>query len=118
MTRTQSIASTALFGIFTASYLPAQAVLPPRFLPGDSAISPAADNQMSPDIARGGDQFLAVWADNRASTSGEVATGWDIYAMRLDAAGNPIDTVPIVISQGPGDQNGPKVVWNGQNWLQ
>ena len=41
----------------------------------------------------------------------------DIYAARLDAAGNVIDTTPIVVARGLLDQRYPQVEWNGQNWL-
>ena len=46
-----------------------------------------------------------------------LGTIMDIYAARLDASGNLIDTTPIVISQAGYIQSSPVVGWNGQNWL-
>ncbi len=88
----------------------------PIWLPGDATVGAAAGQQDGPAIERGGNQFLAVWVDNRTTYSGE-ETGNDIYAVRLDAAGNAIDPTPIVIDQTYGYQRLPRVSWNGQNWL-
>jgi len=89
-------------------------------LPGDTVTAPAAGDQVSPAIARGGNQYLTVWTDTRTSffdASGEAGSGRDIYAARLDEGGNLIDTIPIVINQDEADQFDPVVVWNGQSWL-
>src|SRR5215470_16448049 len=84
--------------------LSAQSNLSPlQFLPGDSTIAPAAGDQQFPAIVRGGAMFLAAWQDNRAGNSGQ-----DIYAARLDAAGNLIDAVPFVVSQPAADQTNPR----------
>jgi hypothetical protein len=66
--------------------------------------------------------MLAVWSDKRSypavnSLYYEFETAHDIYAMRLDASGNPIDAVPFVITQEAASQDNPQVVWNGTNWL-
>ena len=96
-------------------------VIPSRFLPGDEAVSGAASDQTSPVIAAGGNTMLAVWSDKRSYPAGapfyEFETAHDIYGMRLDASGNPIDTVPFVITQEAASQDNPQVVWNGTNWL-
>ncbi len=91
----------------------------PNFLPGDAAPGPAAFNQEKPAIGRGGDQYLSAWVDYRTGGSPLVISqsGADIFAARLDAAGNLIDTTPILISMDAADQTDPKVTWNGQNWL-
>lgn len=96
--------------------------LPSRFVPGDEAIGPAAGNQQTPALAAGGDGFLAAWSDERAIPSSPISwfefeTSNDIYAMRLDAAGDPLDTVPFPVTAGPASQENPQVVWNGTNWL-
>ena len=95
--------------------------LPTHFVPGDDAIGAAAGDQSTPAIARGGDTFLVVWADKRSNPNGgiyfEFETSSDIYGLRLDAAGNPMETVSFPIAAGPGSQENPKVVWNGTNWL-
>ena len=41
----------------------------------------------------------------------------DIYAARMDTAGNVIDTTPIIVSQAQHYQSQPHVGWNGENWL-
>ena len=98
-------------------------------LPGDSAVGPAAGNQETPQIAPGGNGYLAVWEDSRTNyagilegflPSGGEVTGQslkDIYAVRLDANGQPIDTTPIIVAQATWSQTRPQVAWNGQNWL-
>ena len=72
-----------------------------------------------PAIAHGGNLMLAVWSDNRANVTGgyEGETSKDIYGVRLDAAGNLLDAVPIAITAARATQDNPKVVWNGTNWL-
>lgn len=91
-------------------------ILPSMFLPGDEEVSQAAGDQLSPSIAQGGNQSLAVWVDKR-TVLGAPGTGSDIYGIRLDADGNAIDSLPFVITQGPGDDLNSQVVWNGTNWL-
>lgn len=91
---------------------------PTQFVPGDAVISPAGYNQLTPAIAAGSNTLLAVWSDNRSNAhGGEGETSYDIYAMRLDTSGNPLDTTPIPVAAGPGSQDIPKVAWNGTNWL-
>lgn len=103
---------------------------PLRFLPGDDALGPAAGKQWSPEIAAGNGTFLAVWVDDRSSinvlpenlTGGAAFDNYngsmlDIYAARLDAQGNVIDTTPMVVGQQKQNQALPDVAWNGQNWL-
>lgn len=95
----------------------------PNWLPGNAAIGAAAGQQDSPVIVRGGNQFLAVWVDSRSTYNqplteqSDEQTGNDIYAVRLDANGTPIDSTPIIIDQTYGYQRAPKVAWNGQAWL-
>ncbi len=102
--------------VFSAN---ANSIVPGRWLPGDDTVSSAYANQQAPDIAQGGDKFLVVWEDSRSIVSGgtESETGRDIYAMRLDAAGNPLDTTPIAVTAASASQWAPKVAWNGSNWL-
>ena len=93
--------------------------LPSRFVPGDRAISAAAKDQTSPFLCQGGTTVLAVWSDNRANSTGgyEGETSWDVYGVRFDATGNPLETVPFVIAAGPAAQKSPRASWNGRNWL-
>lgn len=94
-------------------------------LPGDGAIGPAAGNQERPQIEAGANGYLVVWEDSRANSLGILGnqgcsggdpcgqTLKDIYAARLDANGQLIDTIPIVVSQATWDQTLPQVSWNG-----
>ena len=99
----------------------AASITPSRYVPGDNLIGQAAGDQMSPQIASGGNIYLSVWADKRAILTGfgnfDFETSTDIYATRLDEFGTPLDTIPFPVTTGPGSQDNPKVVWNGTNWL-
>ena len=91
-----------------------------NFLPGDETTGAAAVAQLAPAIARGGDNLLVVWSDRRSTPPGsgsEYETANDIYAMRLDAAGNPLDSQPFVVTQAPANQDRPQAAWNGTYWL-
>ncbi|MEJ2555363.1 MAG: Ig-like domain-containing protein [Anaerolineae bacterium] len=95
---------------------------PLQFLPGDASLGPAAFDQQQPFITRGGDMFLAVWTETRTDAGRKIGSyydgsGSDIYAARLDANGNVIDSTPLIITQSAAEQNAPQVAWNGQNWL-
>jgi len=86
--------------------------------------APAAGAQQQPGISKGTNSTLVVWSDNRTSitrapeySSDGQGGGFDIYAARMDANGNLIDTAPIVISEALYDQIYPSAAWNGQNWL-
>jgi len=99
-------------------------VIPKRFLPGDNNIGLSSGDQVAPEIASGANMTLAVWQDGRALPGNlliapaiEWETSYDIYAMRLDANGQPIDRVPLVVTQEAAAQSAPQVVWNGTNWL-
>ncbi len=109
------LVSTTFAVIAAASAL---AVTPPTFLTGDNGIAAAAGNQVAPVLCTGGNQILAVWQDARTSPldTGEQSSQ-DIFAVRLDATGAPIDATPFPIHMGGGDQRSPKVAWNGTNWL-
>ncbi|MCU0488973.1 MAG: PKD domain-containing protein [Anaerolineales bacterium] len=94
-------------------------ILPGRFMPGDALVSPVYNSQLAPEIAQGGDKLLVVWEDSRSIVGGgtESETGRDIYALRLDSAGNLLDATPIAVSSAAASQSSPKVAWNGSNWL-
>ncbi len=88
-------------------------------LPGDSLIASSVNSQQNHAVARGGDQCLVVWADNRGQSAGGGTnqSGSDIFGVRLDADGNPVDAVPFAIYAAAGEQRHPIVAWNGQDWL-
>ncbi|MDT7777884.1 MAG: hypothetical protein QOC99_396, partial [Acidobacteriota bacterium] len=122
-------------GILTSNLwsVGAQSVLPEAVvLPGDLGAFPAPESQANPSIAKGANGYLAVWADARTAFAADrgVSIGFsgpydgtglgsmiDIYAARLDANGQVIDTTPIIVSQAQYSQGFPKVGWNGQNYL-
>ncbi|OFV81034.1 MAG: hypothetical protein A2W26_08975 [Acidobacteria bacterium RBG_16_64_8] len=122
--------SVALALFLSSPVLAAPPIVPmPSFLPGDAVIGPAAGLQEQPSVAAGGSGSLVVWADARSSLIPLAAfsggpflspgggTMRDIYAARLDAAGNLLDSTPIVVNATGLNQGSPKVSWNGQNWL-
>lgn len=92
-------------------------------LPGDQATTVSAGSQERPSIARGAQQSLVVWEDNRTSLAGYVKppnglhANRDIYAMRLDDSGAPIGAAPVVVNDDTWDQLDPHVAWNGENYL-
>ncbi len=88
-------------------------------LPGDAAITFAANTQSAPALARASNgTALVAWSDWRASLVGsEYETSRDVYAARLDAAGNPLEAASFAVAAGPGAQENPKVAWNGTHWL-
>ncbi len=93
-----------------------------RTLSGDRLIAPAAGVQWHVDVAATDWGYLAVWEDDRASLSGNVAFGGqvstsDIMAARYDLQGNPLDAAPILVSAAPFSQEDPKVAWNGTTFL-
>lgn len=88
-------------------------------LPGDMEIAPAVSSQQDHAVAKGGDQFLAVWSDYRGSSvgGGTNQSDGDIFGIRLDSEGDPIEDAPFLIAGGMGLQRDPLVAWNGQSWL-
>jgi len=76
-------------------------------------------SQSAPAIARGEGATLIVWTDQRANPYGgnDYETSADIYGMRFDAEGNPIDVLPFPVVAGAAAQQNPKVAWNGSEWL-
>jgi hypothetical protein len=88
-------------------------------LPGDLAVGPAVSTQQDHSVARGGDQYLVAWSDYRGQAVGGGAnqSGGDVFGIRLDAQGQPIDAMPFLIAGGMGLQQKPQVAWNGEAWL-
>lgn len=91
-----------------------------NLLPGDDIPGPAANAQYAPELASGAGKTLVVWADNRSNPYGQsygYETAADLYAVRLNADGQPIDAMPFAVTLAPGVQEKPKVSWNGSHWL-
>jgi hypothetical protein len=91
----------------------------PAMLPGDAAIGQAAGTQDQPFITEGdGATWLMVWRDTRsnlADTQGGITT--DVWGMRVDADGTPLDPVSFPIASGPWNEDSPRAAWNGSEWL-
>ena len=60
-----------------------------------------------------------AWSDYRGQAvgGGTNQSGGDIFGIRLDAQGQPIDAMPFLIAGGMGLQQRPQVAWNGEAWL-
>lgn len=88
-------------------------------LPGDAGIAAATNSQVDLSIAPGGSQFLAAWSDFRGRSAGNqtIQSDCDIFGIRLDTNGVPIDAAPFLVAGGMGFQQRPRIAWNGQNWL-
>ncbi len=108
-------------GMFLAAVASAQPppIIERGLLPGDLAVGPAVNSQQDHSVARGGDQYLVAWSDYRGQAVGGGAnqSGGDIFGIRLDAQGQPIDAMPFLIAGGMGLQQKPQVAWNGEAWL-
>jgi hypothetical protein len=85
-------------------------LMPPIGLPDVPAITAAAGLQRNPAAAAGANATLVVFEDDRAGDR-------DIFAVRVDAQGQPLDAVPFAITKAAANQTVPRVVWNGQDWL-
>lgn len=95
-------------------------VLEPAFTPpGDTTPGDAGGAQLEPYIAAGGPGALAVWVDHRAEFTVPLANqgGPDVFAMRLDPNGAPLDPVAIRMPPQVGDKQFAKAAWNGSTWL-
>ena len=71
-------------------------------------------------LARGGDACLVVWSDYRGQAvgGGTNQSGGDIFGIRLDAAGQPLDAAPFLVAGGMGLQERPLVAWGTATaWL-
>jgi hypothetical protein len=100
---------------------------PPRFLLGDVDPAPVGGSETEMQVAGGGGGFLAVWVDNRSAIGSErqspLNAGWpgggtgsDIFAARLDAAGQLVGT-SFALYMGPRADTQPRVDFNGTHFL-
>ncbi len=81
----------------------------PRWAANGVALCTAVDDQISPRIdSDGAGGAIVAWYDHRSGTN------WDIYARRVDAAGNVLWTVDgVAICTAANDQYTPRVVSDG-----
>src|SRR5262249_25301081 len=63
-----------------------------------------------------GTNYLVVWQDDRNELTSFLPIG-DVYGARLDPTGNLLDPSGIAIAVAPGRQAGPRVSWNGSNYV-
>lgn len=84
--------------------------LTPVTLADQPTIGIAAGGQRQAAMAAGGSASLLVFEDNRAGD-------YDLFGLRVDTNGDPIDAVPFTITRVAGNQTAPRVVWNGHDWL-
>lgn len=68
-------------------------------------LSRGRNYQIARSAASNGSVFLLVWEDNRNIET----TGVDIYGLRIDAQGTPLDAAPFAICTAPKDQFLPTV---------
>jgi hypothetical protein len=74
-------------------------------------VSVSRADQLFPNIAWGGKQFLVVWQDLRSKKN------WEVYGGRIDSNGNRLDSNDLPIGIGSGNRRHPVVAWNGTNFL-
>lgn len=86
---------------------------------GDAGVGAAVNSQQEQAVAQGGEQYLVVWSDYRAQAAGGGTnqSACDIFGIRLDSQGLPVDPMPFLIAGGMGMQQRPMVAWNGEAWL-
>ncbi len=91
----------------------------PRALPGDDTVGQAAGTQDQPALVEGdGASWLLVWRDTRASLAGTLGSdATDIYGIRLDATGAPIDSVSFPVASGPWSESSPRAAWSDTGWF-
>jgi hypothetical protein len=91
--------------IFGCRISPTGEVLDPQSI----AISTAPGNQTHPSIAWNGQEYLVVWADERAGSS-------HIYACRVRWTGEVIDKQGMLVSSSTGTQAYARVASDGVSW--
>ena len=74
-------------------------------------VSDGAREQYDPDVASDGDGYLVVWTDYRSNTSN------DVYGARVTAEGVTLDPAGIALTTHPAQQVGPKVAFDGANYV-
>lgn len=84
-------------------------------LDGDGVlISRSANGQIDPSLAWDGEAFVLTWSDERNVEDGGDR---DVYALRLDAGGSPLEAEPALLGMGPRRQAHPRAVFDGSSTL-
>jgi hypothetical protein len=71
-----------------------------------------SSHSYEPVVASDGTDFIIAWEQNSRTTLRE-----NVYAARVGASGQLLDSPPIPIATGPTDEYYPAVAWNGANYL-
>jgi len=79
--------------------------------PNGFPISINSGNQLAPSVAFDGVNHFVAWQDPRGLGA------FDIYGVRVDTAGNILDTTEIHISAADNSQEKPSVVFDGTKYL-
>src|SRR5262245_59430340 len=80
---------------------------------GGIQISNAPNEQVSPDVAFDGTNYLVTWSDRRRDY-----TRWDVYGARVTPGGTVLDPGGIPIATEPYfDQKTPRIAFDGANYL-
>jgi len=80
--------------------------------PSGNVIADDANWQDNPSVAFDGTNYMVVWDDYGSGTFDE-----DIYGVRVNQSGNPIDASSIAISTADNGQYRPVVAFDGTNYL-
>lgn len=80
--------------------------------PSGNVIADDANWQDNPSVAFDGTNYLVVWDDYGSGTFNE-----DIYGVRVNQSGNPIDASSIAISTATNGQYRPAVAFDGTNYM-
>jgi hypothetical protein len=79
--------------------------------PAGILIATCNENDPPPDVAFDGTNYLVVWHD------AEISSPYDIYGARVSKEGELLDPEPFIISDATGSQMGPRVAFDGTNYL-
>ena len=82
--------------------------------PEGLAISTAVDNQCHPAVAAVATGYQIVWQDARNNPANTLS---EIYGLRLDALGHPLNAGENLVSRAANCQTAPAVAGNGSNYL-
>lgn len=80
-------------------------------------VSAMENSQLFSSIAFDGENYLAVWKDNRNSVLSDDSSYYNIIGVRVSKNGDILDPDGIEICTAPNGQHDPKVAFDGENYL-